>query len=101
MPWSSSNRASRLPRSWGAIRSRVLRRDGHRCVATMLDGSRCVERAIDVDHIVPGDDHRFANLQSLCGWHHKQKTGAESAAARRRHPRERRARPAESHPGLL
>lgn len=100
MAWSTSNRRTRLPGNWAAIRRRVLKRDGGQCVARMRDGSRCPEPATDVDHIQAGDNHDEANLQSLCGWHHQRKTGAESAAARRRQPRERRARPAEAHPGL-
>lgn len=101
MPWSTSGRRAHLPANWEAIRRRVLARDGHRCMAAMRDGSRCPATATDVDHIARGDDHTMTNLQSLCAWHHKRKTAAESGAARRRHPRDRRTRPSEAHPGLL
>ncbi|MEU9126596.1 hypothetical protein AB0D08_00515 [Kitasatospora sp. NPDC048540] len=56
-----------------------------------------------MDHIVPGDDHREANLRSLCGWHHRAKSSREGAvakaAARRR--QDRKFRRTEGHPGLL
>ncbi|MGZ2360741.1 HNH endonuclease [Streptomyces sp. 372A] len=101
--WSSSDRRSRLPKDWPQIRVRILRRDGHRCTARNDYGARCAEPATDVDHILPGDDHRESNLQSLCGWHHRVKSSQEGAAAqaaiRRRH--NRRFRRTEEHPGLL
>lgn len=102
MPWASSSRRADLPANWEAIRRQVLARDGGRCVKSMRDGTRCPTReGLEVDHIGDPQDHDEANLQTLCRWHHRQKTQAESGAARRRRPRERRARPAESHPGLL
>ncbi|QES29195.1 HNH endonuclease [Streptomyces venezuelae] len=101
--WSSSDRRFRLPPDWPQIRKRILRRDGHRCTARDNYGVRCAELATDVDHIIPGDDHREPNLQSLCGWHHRVKSsregGAAKAAVRRRH--ERRFRRTEDHPGLM
>ncbi|WSJ69057.1 HNH endonuclease [Kitasatospora sp. NBC_01302] len=103
MSWTTSDRRLRLPPNWPQIRRRVLARDGHRCTATDHYGVRCPEAATDVDHIRPGDDHREANLRSLCGWHHRVKSSREGAAAkaaaRRRH--DRRFRRAEDHPGLL
>ncbi|GGX98483.1 HNH endonuclease [Streptomyces fructofermentans] len=103
MPWASSNRRAQLPRDWdAAVRPRILARDGHRCVQALAAGGRCPEtQALEVDHIGDPHDHDDANLQTLCHWHHQRKTAAESGAARRRRPRERRARPAERHPGLL
>ena len=101
MAWATSRRRTALPKGWANIRRQVLKRDTGRCVARMRDGDRCPERASEVDHIRDPDDHSLANLQSLCSWHHKIKTQAESAAARRRSPRDRRARPAEAHPGLM
>lgn len=103
MPWSTSDRRGRLPDNWPQLRSRILQRDGYRCTARDQYGARCAEAATDVDHISPGDDHREANLQSLCGWHHRVKSSREGAAAsaavRRRHMR--RFRRTEEHPGLL
>lgn len=102
MAWSNSDRRERLPASWPQIRARVLRRDGQRCTHRHND-VRCEEIATDVDHIVPGDDHREANLRSLCGWHHRAKSSREGAvakaAARRR--QDRKFRRTEGHPGLL
>ncbi|WP_405944744.1 HNH endonuclease [Streptomyces sp. NBC_00932] len=101
MPWSSSNRRAELPPDWSAIRARVLARDGHQCRGRMRDGSRCpTTSGLEVDHIGDRHDHTDLNLQTLCSWHHKAKTRSESLAARRRRPPDRRARPAESHPGL-
>ncbi|PHQ49467.1 HNH endonuclease [Streptomyces cinnamoneus] len=103
MAWSTSDRRARLPANWPQIRIRILRRDGHRCTARDQYGVRCSELATDVDHIQPGDDHREANLTSLCGWHHRVKSSREGAAAQaaaRRHAR-RRFRRTERHPGLL
>lgn len=98
MTWNT-NRKERLPPDWDARRAWVLERDGHRCVALLLDGTRCRARATDVDHIHRGDNHDPTNLQSLCEWHHDRKSAMEGVAARR--PRERSQRPPERHPGLL
>nr|WP_030286713.1 HNH endonuclease signature motif containing protein [Streptomyces catenulae] len=100
MAWSDSNRRSRLPADWAVRRLSVLKRDGFQCAAVLRDtGARCTAPATDVDHVVPGDDHDPANLQSLCRWHHARKSSAEGAAARRR-PVSRR-RPVGWHPGEL
>lgn len=100
--WSGSNRRSRLPKDWPKIRNRVLKRDQHTCTH-IDDGIRCSERATEVDHIRPGDDHRESNLRSLCSDHHQAKSSAEGGAAlaaqRRRH--NARFRRTETHPGLL
>jgi 5-methylcytosine-specific restriction endonuclease McrA len=56
----------------------------------------CEAPANQVDHINPGDDHDYDNLQSLCRWHHARKSSAEGAAARR--PKQRQAREPEPHP---
>lgn len=42
----------------------------------------------------------MANLQSLCRWHHAQKTAVESAEARRRNREERRVAAWYSHPAF-
>lgn len=103
MGWESSNRRDRLPADWKAIRARILARDGHRCVATISDGSRCKLRANQVDHIIPNDDDSDSNLQSLCEPHHRAKSSGEGAAAY--HARvarnKKRMRRQERHPGLL
>jgi 5-methylcytosine-specific restriction protein A len=64
----------------------------------VTDGARCTAPADEVDHIVRGDDHSYANLASICLDHHKQKTAREAAEARRRTSNRR---PAERHPGLV
>nr|WP_026246949.1 hypothetical protein [Streptomyces sp. SID8354] len=103
MAWSTSSRRERLPANWAQIRRRVLYRDGHQCTARDQYGVRCAEHATDVDHIRPGDDHREANLTSLCGWHHRVKSSREGAAAKAavRRRQNRRFRRTETHPGLL
>ncbi|RKN40798.1 HNH endonuclease [Streptomyces hoynatensis] len=103
MAWSSSGRRAQLPKGWSSrIVPRILARDGHRCVARLTDGTRCTEtERLEVDHIGDPLNHGDANLQTLCRRHHKRKTQAESAQARRARPKERRRRPAERHPGLL
>lgn len=95
MAWSSSDRAQRLPADWPKRRARVLRRDGWRC---QIRGPLCRGIAREVDHIEHGDDHRDANLQSVCVPCHRDKTQLEATAGRA-DARERSARPAEPHPG--
>lgn len=102
MSWQSSDRRSRLPRNWAKLRAAVLRRDGYRCVHVRYDtGARCAHAATDVDHIEPNDNHAMDNLQSLCAWHHKQKTAQEAAQGRGRHARPPRRRPKDDHPSTL
>ncbi|KPC89936.1 HNH endonuclease [Streptomyces sp. NRRL F-6602] len=99
MAWEGSTRRQRLPKDWPARRRRVLRRDGHRCVELYSDGRRCTQPATDVDHIVPGDDHRMENLRALCSWHHARKSAHEGGTAAAR-TRVSTARPRPSHPAL-
>jgi hypothetical protein len=69
----------------------------------MPEGGICGDRATDVDHIRPGDDHRDENLRSLCGPHHRRKSsseGAQAAKAKRQQIR-RKFKRVEAHPGLL
>lgn len=95
MPWSSSDRRSRLPSDWPQRRRHVLRRDGHRC---QIRGQRCKRIATEVDHIVNNDDHGYDNLQAVCATCHREKTAVEAA---RGHAavRNRSRRDAEPHPG--
>lgn len=79
--WSGSDRRSRLPANWSALRSKRLQLDGSRC-RWLTNGERCNQPASEVDHIKPGDNHSLANLRSLCTWHHAKKSGGEGAAAR-------------------
>ncbi|MEU7570315.1 hypothetical protein [Micromonospora sp. NPDC049240] len=59
--------------------------------------------AVDVDHIIPGNDHSRSNLRALCEWHHDKKSGAEGAAARAAAIRRtsKKFKRTETHPGLL
>lgn len=111
--WANSTRRDRLPADWPKRRKRILKRDNHECQAPMRTGTSkaadgsgrtvCGEPATDVDHKDPGDDHRDSNLQSLCDWHHKKKSGAEGATAlkRKRRAIKKKYRRVEQHPGLI
>ncbi|WDM16753.1 HNH endonuclease [Streptomyces lavenduligriseus] len=99
MAWQGSTRRSRLPKDWPRIRARVLRRDKGVCQAVFSDGRLCGQPATQVDHIVPGDDHRLANLQALCAWCHARKSASEGGAAAAR-TRVRTDRPKPTHPAL-
>lgn len=81
--WRGSDRKSRLPSDWPAIRKRIIERDEGRCRWVEL-GSRCEARGTDVDHIEPGDNHGDENLQLLCRDHHNTKTGRDSHHQRRK-----------------
>lgn len=99
MAWQGSTRRARLPKDWPRIRRRIIRRDKGACVATYSDGTQCGMPGTDVDHIVPGDDHRDENLQLLCTWHHARKSaheGGTAAALTRVHTD----RPKPTHPAL-
>lgn len=99
--WQGSNRASRLPANWPALRTEADRRNPRRiCHWCGLPGGD------ELDHKIPGDDHRQENLDWIHGHRavargvstrncHGEKSSAEGAAAR---PSERR--PAEAHPAL-
>ncbi|MBH5296526.1 HNH endonuclease [Corynebacterium ulcerans] len=91
----STDRKSRLPKNWLALRHRILTRDNYRC-QLRYDG--CKGFATDVDHIHRGDNHADSNLQSACSACHLKKTHAEALAARRL-KKARRFRPTERHPG--
>jgi hypothetical protein len=82
MAWSTSNRKSELPPNWEALRREVLARCGGRCEVLKKDGSRCRDKARDVDHIQRGSDHRTSNLRGICQWHHARKSAQEGAAAK-------------------
>lgn len=99
MAWANSNRAARLPADWHRIRRRIIRRDGGRCVVVYTTGERCEHTDVEVDHIVPGDDHSDANLQCLCVWHHARKSANEGGTAAAL-TRVRTARPTPTHPAL-
>ena len=93
MAWENSNRRQRLPRDWHIIRAAVLKDSGYEC-----DIPGCPERATDVDHSVPGDDHSRSNLVPLCRGHHIRKSSHEGVSARAR-IRALRRRPEGRHPG--
>lgn len=99
MAWANSDRRARLPKDWPRIRRRIIRRDEGQCAAVYSTGERCVRTDVEVDHIVPGDDHSDTNLQCLCVWHHARKSAAEGGTASAL-TRVRTARPTPTHPAL-
>lgn len=101
--WQGSTRRSSLPSNWPELRRLVLERDGHRCVERFSDGTRCPDKATEVDHVRRGNDHGLSNLRSLCEWHHQQKSSREGAAAldkRRQDISQRFRRHSDRHPFL-
>lgn len=97
MSWDTSDRLERLPSNWDQIKQRVFRLKGTKCLIKWNDG--CQIDATDVDHIVPGDDHRMKNLQPGCTWCHTRKSSAEGHAAKAR-MRALGKRTPEKHPGM-
>lgn len=106
MPWSTSNRKSRLPPpgEWNRLRKIVIERAGGQC-EMIEDGERCTNPGRDVDHKVAMlDIHEPAALQLLCAHHHARKSSSEGRQAQLRAKREakkRFARPVEEHPGRV
>ena len=90
MPWNTSDRRSRLPKNWEAIRQATKRRAGDRC-EWAEGGTRCTSKGSECDHIDGNDDH--ARTQWLCMPHHKVKTQREAQAARFRRSNTKRATP--------
>ncbi len=86
------------------LRNACLKRDGNQCTATRLDGQRCPETThLEADHIngwTQGEKLTVEMLQTLCHWHHNQKTQRQAAAARKANAPQTRRR-ATKHPGLL
>lgn len=75
--WQGSTRSARLPKGWDKRRRYILQRDPICKV--------CNEAlSIEVDHIIPGDDHSHSNLQGICTPCHREKTQREAAEARTR-----------------
>lgn len=90
-----SYRSRPLPKGWGRLRARVLRRDHHLCQLTYPG---CTTHATEVDHIIPaaqdGTDDA-TNLQAVCTNCHRTKTATDNPMTQTRR------RPSTSHPGEL
>ncbi|MGW6741647.1 HNH endonuclease [Streptomyces sp. NPDC055025] len=99
---SQGRRTAPMPKGWDRTRQAILRRDNWMCQWDVSTGGKCVEPASEVDHIIPvsmGGGEQHSNLQSLCRWHHAQKTGKEASTfAHAKPPKER---PREQHPGII
>lgn len=101
--WQGSDRKERLPPDWAKRSTRVKERDGWRCTQILPSGKRCPRgratgHRLEVDHKVPGDDHRLENLRSLCQHHHGKKTAQEGARGHWLPPASKRT---EQHPGEI
>lgn len=97
MPWSTSDRASRLPSNWESeIQPNILARDRYKC---KLRYPGCLDDATEVDHKIRGDNHAPSNLQAACERCHAKKSAREGNEAKARLKALRR-RPPERHPGL-
>lgn len=81
------------------IRANVLKRDSYQCQWRREDtGKLCLTKATDVDHKEKGPNvHTFDNLQSLCSYHHDQKTAGQGGSATKAAQRKREKK---SHPGV-
>lgn len=102
--WQGSNRRLELPPDWEKIRLAVLGRDRYRCQHIRFDtGEKCGRYANQVDHIDNRDSYALIDLQSLCQYHHREKSSREggqaSQAARRRRWGGKPVKPL--HPGIL
>ncbi|NMM98143.1 HNH endonuclease [Bifidobacterium olomucense] len=107
MAWSNSHRKDRFNPGWERTRKLILERDHHQCQRwiTDVDGytrHKCLAPANEVDHIrraLDGvDDDSPGNLESLCHWHHVQKTANESAEQRKVNRERRKEAAWYSHP---
>lgn len=97
MAWDGSDRKSRLPPEWPAIRRKVMRIHRGRCHVCGMGGSDAV------DHVTLGDDHSLSNLrpihQDVAPYCHRTKSAQEGVDARGA-LRSLRMRPTERHPGM-
>jgi len=100
MAWENSNRKSRLPANWKALRLEILRRDGYKCQEVTPSGFLCLDYANEVDHIIAGDNHSKSNLRAICSWHHKKKSSEEGRQAREAKRLERMKQEKNDHPGM-
>ena len=109
-PDPTSRRTTPRPRGWGALRKRILARDGGRCtwIEGLPDGGswtmwsdvrRCTRAAVDVDHMGAPDDHTPELLRSLCEPHHDHRTAVQANAAKAA-KRQASMRKSRAHPGL-
>lgn len=104
MPWTTSDRAKRLPPDWHARRARTYRAacgrcqiidNGRRCNTYVPLHKRGDQPAGHADHITPGAGDQQDNLQWVCPPHHGRKSSGEghqamaAQHAKTKHPTER------------
>lgn len=98
--WAGSERRSRLPANWPELVNKVKKRARKQCEKVLPSGRRCPRKGTDVDHIIPGDDHRMTNLRLLCEAHHAPKSSREGHAAKAA-IKKKGLRQEEPHPGTI
>jgi len=92
--WNGSDRRSRLPSNWQAIRAKVIARDPICKICDVRPSSHC-------DHIeAKTDAHAEDRPQGVCATCHGLKSSREGNDAQRANPKPGRKRPDEPHPGL-
>lgn len=106
--WAGSQRRDGLPSWWPVTVRRIIKRDPicrctgcPKCLLWKPVGIRrqqCHRSSAEVDHIIPGDNHKDDNLRGICKPCHAHKSSGEGLAAR-----EERKRPTgfftDPHPG--
>lgn len=119
MPWTTSDRRTRLPKNWNQLRKQTLQTTNGKCAGLATPGwgtgywvdgphgtpyagprwhhTNCTTHATDIDHIQRGDLNNPSNLQPLCHPCHASKTTAEVHAIHTRKTR-MRTRPTPQHP---
>lgn len=76
----------------------MLKRDRGVC---QIRGPRCIVRAVEVDHVLAGDNHDMTNLRAVCTRCHASKSAQEGAAARKAQGKYNDRRQREQHPGFI
>jgi 5-methylcytosine-specific restriction protein A len=105
--WEGSTRRDRLPSWWPVTVRRILKRDPvcrcEGCIKCLWpfgnQPAGCHRQSKEVDHVVPGDDHRDSNLRGICGPCHGRKSAMEGVAAKTRKSKYGQSEP--PHPGKL
>lgn len=79
--WHKSDRKSRLPQNWEALRRVVGKRDDWTCQWRFSDGTICGLPGNQIDHIIPSGSDDPENLRCLCEAHHAIKSSREGGRA--------------------
>jgi 5-methylcytosine-specific restriction protein A len=94
--WAKGSRRDRLPPDWPQRRQVVKARAKGQCQAEH-HAEGCTGQGTQCDHVIPNDDHAYANLQWLSKACHDAKTELERQAG---YARSTRTPHVEPPPGL-